>query len=279
MTRRIRRAERRRRGQAFLRRTLLFLTALVVLAGLASHLTGRDRLRMETVAAPTATPVTAAFDETLSSREVTLPAETWYAIQTGVYSTEEAALERLNAYADRGAPGYAAQDGGKWRVFIACYGEKSDAANVRERLLTLQQVETYVHAWTCPEIMLRLTGMNGQLDVAEAGLALPLQAARLLRDEAIALDAGERSAEGVQESIRALGERISLWADTARQRFPVPYPALIQQILSLAEGWRERDQALTAAEDATALSAEMKRQAMDLFAWTQAMRASLAGNQ
>lgn len=279
MTRRIRRAERRRRGQAFLRRTLLFLTALVVLAGLASHLTGRGRMRMEAVTAPTATPVTAAFDETVSSREVTLPAETWYAIQTGVYSTEEAARERLNAYADRGAPGYAAQDGGKWRVFIACYGEKSDADSVRDRLRNLQQVESYVHTWACPEIALRLTGMNGQLDVAEAGLALPVQAARLLRDEAIALDAGERSVEGVQDGIQALGERIGLWADTARQRFPVPYPALIEQILTMAEGWPAREQTLAAADDATALSAEMKRQAMDLFAWTRLMRGELTGNR
>ena len=59
-----------------MRRLLLFLTAVVVLAGLASHLTGRQSVRVEGVTPPPPTPVTPAIDETVTSREITLPAIT-----------------------------------------------------------------------------------------------------------------------------------------------------------------------------------------------------------
>ena len=166
MSRGQKRRYRRDRGQAMLRRLLLFLTAMVVLAGVASHFTGRASITATPLPAPTATPVTATFDETVTTREVALPQDVWYAIQTGVYSTREAAEGRVNAYADRGAPGYVAEDGGKWRVFIACYGSREDASAVRERLTTMQQVDTYLHEWQCPALTLRLSGMAGQLDVA-----------------------------------------------------------------------------------------------------------------
>ena len=40
----------------------------------------------EMIALPTATPMTSAYDQTVETREVTLPEETWFAIQTGVVS-------------------------------------------------------------------------------------------------------------------------------------------------------------------------------------------------
>lgn len=258
-----------------LRRTLLLLTAAAVLAGLASHLPGADGFSAQPLSEPTATPVTAAFDETVTTREVSLPAQTWFAIQTGVYSTEEAALSRADTYADRGAPGYVAQDGGKWRVFIACYGSKSDATAVRERLTTMQKVDTHLHEWASPAVTLRLSGMAGQLDVAESGLTLPDQTATLLRDAATALDAGEMTADAARQAVEATGERVALWAQTARERFALPYPAMIASALEFAQAWPEMQSAISRAEDATALSAQMKIQAMAVYDSAMAMRKSL----
>lgn len=82
----------------------------------------------ELIAAPTPTPLTSAYDQTVESREVTLAEETWYAIQTGVFSTREAAVQKAEAYTRRGAPGTVVEDGEKWRVFIACYGTEADAS-------------------------------------------------------------------------------------------------------------------------------------------------------
>ena len=275
MSRGQKRRYRRDRGQAMLRRLLLFLTAMVVLAGVASHFTGRASITATPLPAPTATPVTATFDETVTTREVALPQDVWYAIQTGVYSTREAAEGRVNAYADRGAPGYVAEDGGKWRVVIACYGSREDAAAVRERLSAMQQVDTYLHEWSAPALTLRLSGMAGQLDVAEAGLNLPGQTATLLRNTAIALDAGEIQPDAARDTVTALGESMALWARTAQERFAQPIPPLVEAILTIARDWPSRQSAMEQAKDATALSAAMKQQAMALYDQASALRRQL----
>lgn len=260
-----RRMYRRRRRQA--RRRLaaaLLLTAAAVLAMLI--LTRRPGFLAQRITTPSPTPVTAAFDRTVATREVTLPAETWYAIQTGVFSTQEAAREKADAYAERGAPGTVVQEGDKWRVFIACYGSEADAATVRQRLGENQRVETYLYRWSCPELRLRLTGMAGQLDVLEAGFALIRQTAERLRDMAILMDAGETTVDEAVQAVGDLNESISLWADTARERFGKQAPEIVQKLLSIADGWNNCRKTIAAAGDSpTALSAALKGQAMMLF--------------
>ena len=142
-----RRMYRRRRRQA--RRRLAAVLLLMVAAVIAVLiLTRRPGFLAQRITLTSPTPVTSAFDRTVATREVTLPAETWYAIQTGVFSTQEAAREKAGAYAERGAPGTVVQEGDKWRVFIACYGSEADAASVRQRLGEHQRVETYLYRWT-----------------------------------------------------------------------------------------------------------------------------------
>ena len=189
---------RRRLGRMIVLTLLIFAAgALTLSRNAASHLTA------ETIAQPTATPIAAAYDQTVVSREITLATETWYAIQTGVFSNEDAAREKAELLTDRGAPGAVVEDGEKWRVFIACYGTETDAASVRQRLGENQRIETYLYRWTCPELQLRLKGMAGQVDVAEAGFTLLLQAARTLRDTASMLAAGELTLTEAQEQITA----------------------------------------------------------------------------
>ena len=197
---------RRRLGRMIALMLLIFAAgALTITRNAASHLTA------ETIAQPTATPIAAAYDQTVVSREITLAAETWYAIQTGVFSNEDAAREKAELLTDRGAPGAVVEDGEKWRVFIACYGTETDAASVRQRLGENQRIETYLYRWICPELQLRLKGMAGQVDVAEAGFTLLLQAARTLRDTASLLDAGELTLTEAREQITALDGQLTLW--------------------------------------------------------------------
>ena len=202
---------RRRLGRMVVLMLLIFAAgALTLSRNAASHLTA------ETIAQPTATPIAAAYDQTVVSREITLAAETWYAIQTGVFSNEDAAREKAELLSDRGAPGAVVEDGEKWRVFIACYGTETDAASVRQRLGENQRIETYLYRWTCAELQLRLKGMAGQVDVAEAGFTLLLQAARTLRDTASLLAAGELTLTEAQEQITALDGQMTLWRQTAQ---------------------------------------------------------------
>ena len=226
----------------------------------------------ETIAQPTATPIAAAYDQTVVSREITLAAETWYAIQTGVFSNEDAAREKAELLTDRGAPGAVVEDGEKWRVFIACYGTETDAASVRQRLGENQRIETYLYRWTCPELQLRLKGMAGQVDVAEAGFTLLLQAARTLRDTASLLDAGELTLTEAREQITALDGQMTLWRQTAQERFGRNLPSPIKELLALSDAWAQIRGNLENQDSKTALSAQLKLEGIGLFGRMIALR-------
>ena len=117
--------------------------------------------------------------------------------------------------------------------------------------------------------------MAGQLDVAEAGLFLPGQTAALLRDTAIALDAGEIMPDAARATVASIGDSMTLWAQTARERFAQPYPPLVEAILAIAQEWPTRQSTMEQAKDATALSAAMKQQAMALYDQTGDLRRML----
>lgn len=273
MTRIAQRTYRIRRRNRRIRIVLVLVLSAAAAALIIWRRTGPE---MTLTAKGTPAPTAAAYDQSVVTREMLLEEEVWYTIQTGVFSGQEAAQEKSDAYAQRGAPGTVVQDGLKWRVFIASYGSETDAAAVRQHLGE-QRVETYLHAWVCPELHLRLTGMSGQLDVAEAGLTLWTQAARQLRDTAILLDASQMTAEDAASALRDLNSQISLWAETARERFGSRPPEVIIRMLSLGERWTQRYAALAkAAGDAASLSAGMKGHAMALYADLIALRGEIS---
>lgn len=230
----------------------------------------------ELIAAPTPTPLTSAYDHTVESREVTLAEETWYAIQTGVFSTREAAVQKAEAYTRRGAPGTVVEDGAKWRVFIACYGAEAEAASVRTRLSQSQGVDTYLYSWKCPELRMRLTGKKGQLDVVEAGFTLLITTASTLRDTATALDAAQLTNPEAKSAVTALDGQITLWEETVRSRIGKSVPALLKGMMTITANWDARCQRVQNAEDATTLSAALKAEAMGLYDEIIAWRSALA---
>ena len=267
---------RQKQRKAKWRRWLLGIAAVMVLVVLLWR-GGQAAFVTDYIGLPGPTPLESAFDRTVETREVTLNAETWYAIQTGVFSTQEAAVQKADAYTQRGAPGTVVRQGEKWRVFIACYGTEEEAAAVRTRLESNQKVDTYLYAWECPEVRLRLSGMAGQLDAAEAGFTLLTTTAATLRDTAMELDAAQLTTQEVMASARALDDQIALWEDAVRSRFGKSVPALVEGMLTITGGWDARYAALGAAQDATALSAALKAQAMGMFddicTWRTALKA------
>lgn len=263
-----RRTERRRSlGRSGLgARALMALSALVVIAGLISRFTGGEELTASVVATPTPTPLTAAFDETVETRQVTCPAETWYCLQTGVFSTAQAAEEKSGAYADRGAPGYVALDGDKYRVLLSAYGTQEEAQRVRERLDTQQAVDTYIHEMTRPELPLQLTGMRGQLDVIEAAMALLPALADQWRDAALLVDRGEMTLEETQRMAAESLEQCQVMLEVLTQRFVSPVPALAQRLELLCTAGAEAAARLeeAARRDLTTASAQLKMEALGL---------------
>ena len=265
---RVERRQYRMRRRQTTTRFLLVLSLLVIAAGLYHRMAENGGVSIARIVRPTATPVAPAYDETMVEREVTLPEETWYALQTGVFSDEKSAKARAEAYAERGAPGLVVQDGERFRVFIAGYAERADAASIRERLNSQQDVETYLYSWVCPAVTLKMSGMAGQVDVVESGLSMALQAAVLLRDYAIAYDQGGVTMDDVQSLIQGLDSQFLAWTDTVGRRFGKPYPEIITEEMALVQCWKSADSAILSAaqEGATAMSASMKRYAMTLYA-------------
>lgn len=268
---RVRRRMYRRKRRA--RQVCLLLVLLLV--GAVAVMCRRPQMEHEQIVSPTPTPVASSWDRTVTTREITLRAETWYTIQTGVFSARDAALEKADDYTSRGAPGTVVEDGGKWRVFIASYGQEADAAAVRQRLGEMQRVETYLYRWTCPELRLRLSGMAGQLDVAEAGMSLILQTATALRDTAMELDAAQLTADDAARIIADLDAQIGLWVETARERFGRQAPEMVQLMLTIADGWPARKRALAEAASVTELSALCKAHGMELFCEMIGLRRAL----
>lgn len=221
--------------------------------------------------------VTPDFEKTVTTREVTLAEECWNAIQTGVFSTEEAAVQKSGAYTDRGAPGVVIQDGQKWRVFITCYGAEGEATAVRARLEERQRVDTYLYSWKCPEVRLRLTGMTGQMDAVEAGFTLLTSTAAVLRDTATALDAAQLTTEEVADTLASLARQIELWQDTITSRFGRNIPPLVMGMEELMQGWKADISDLQTISAATELSAALKASAMGMYdgiiRWREALLA------
>lgn len=271
---RVERRRFRRRRRRTTTRILLSLSVLVIALGLYQRTGAQDGLNVSRVAQPTATPLSPAYDETVIEREVTLPETTWYALQTGIFSDEKAARNKADAYAERGAQGIVVKDGERYRVFIAAYAERTDAAAIRERLNSQQAVETYLFPWSCPAVILKMSGMAGQADVVESGLGMAMQAAVLLRDYAIAYDQGGITAEDAVSLISSMNEQFALWTETVSRRFGQPYPGVIDAEMALARRWQSAADRIMAAskESGTSMSAEMKCQAMTLYAEVIAMR-------
>ena len=191
----------------------------------------------------------------------------------------EAAEEKAEEFADRGAPGVVVQDGAKWRVFIASYATEEDAAAVRRRLGENQRVETYLFPWRCEELRLRLSGMVGQLDLVEAGWGLFMAAAERLRDTATLLDAAQLTGEEALNAVGEINESIVLWRQTVKERFGRQTPELVSSLTQMAEAWQGKYQAIrNGAATITGLSAELKAHAMGLYDEIVCLRSRIAAS-
>ena len=96
-------------------------------AGVLNSHEDESQLAVEPSLTPAPTPVTRTFDESADSRQITVPATPWYAIQLGVFEAEESAGQQAEMYRSRGAAGYVWQDGERYRVLAAVYPSEEDA--------------------------------------------------------------------------------------------------------------------------------------------------------
>jgi hypothetical protein len=101
---------------------------------------------------------------------VLIPAQDWYTIQFGAYSTAEAAEQQAGLYTARGAAGYILQDD-RFRVLAATYATREDAETIQARLRATQGIESYIYRLSTEEVELSVTAAEAQIQALRDGFA------------------------------------------------------------------------------------------------------------
>ncbi|MEA5016692.1 MAG: SPOR domain-containing protein [Candidatus Limiplasma sp.] len=239
---------------------LLFLSATVLLSGFFWRGTGED-VHLSLVATPTPIPTDAVFDETMESREMTLPAVTWYALQLGAFDNEELAAKLAQTYQARGAAGYVWQDT-RYRALAALYPTKEDIQAVRSQLSTKHYIETYSYEIGLPPLKLRMRGMKGQLDIIEAGFVHGQDLVEQLQGLSILMDQREVSAAEAMDRLKALGGQMETVSLRLQERFTPPRHQAVQGLLDCFAQYTGFCDGLDAGDNSVELATQVKYQAI-----------------
>lgn len=237
---------------------LLFFSAVLLLSGLVWR---EDNSGVSIQVSPTLTPVPmdAAFDETMTSREITLPSSTWYALQLGAFENEAAAQELAEQFTRRGAAGYVWHDG-RYRTLAAVYTNRDDAQNVRRQLSELHTVDSYLFQIDLPALHVRLSGMAGQLDILEAAFAHAQDLVSNLQAISMMMDRQELNTEETLERLQALSSQVSLVSLRLEQRFLTPRHAAVEGLIDCFGNYAAFANGLTGRDNAVTLGMQVKRQ-------------------
>ena len=242
---------------------LLALAAVVVLCGLTLRREW-DGFTLHAAPSPTAIPLDESFDETMTTAELELPGAAWYALQVGVFENPDTAQESSQAFVRRGAAGYIWQDG-RYRVLAAAYPSKEDAQLVREQLADQHAIDSYLYAIEMPSVTLRLSGMQGQIDILNAAFAHVHDVARQLHDCSVALDRQENSAEEICRQLAGLSEQMGIVVQRIRQRFASPMHPTVKALVETLESFRSFCEGLNSGDHLALWGMKLKYQTIEIL--------------
>lgn len=235
---------------------LLAVSALIILSGLISR-GGNGSFLLENMPQETAVPLEEPFDETMTETMVELPASTWYALQVGVFESEETANQSSLAFQKRGAAGYLWQDG-RYRVLAAVYPVQEDAQSVRSQLRDQHNIDSYLYAIEFPAVSMRLRGMQGQLEILQAAFGHASDLAMQLQALSVAMDRQEVSRSEAIEQLTALRTQMNLVSLRLQQRFSKPVHETVQALIDCFEGYGQFVSGLSADESDVTMGMKLK---------------------
>ncbi len=134
---------------------------------------------------------------------IIVPAQDWYMIQLGAYSTSDAAAAQAKLYTGRGAAGYMLEDD-KFRVLAAAYDTRDDAEVIKARLKDVQGLDTYVYHVTTDELELSVTAASGQVQALREGFDVVLLAMREMGRLSTELDKQRMDGADIIQAAQAL---------------------------------------------------------------------------
>jgi len=247
-------------GKVWLCHLLLLASAIVILSGLIWP-TATPDLVITPSATATPIPMNEAFDETMTEMEMTLPASEWYALQLGAFESETAAQEMARQYTRRGAAGYVWHDG-RYRALAAVYPSREDAQMVRQQLEQQHQVETYLYQVSLPALQVRISGMQGQLDILQAAFLHGTDLIKQLQQLSLLMDRQEISVAEAVQQMRALGEQMETVVLRLYQRFRAPRHRTVTALCQCFESYAAYSKQLNPSNSSVALAASIKHQAL-----------------
>lgn len=240
---------------------LLFVSLVLILTGLFGRAdTPADSVELVPQVEPTPDLSSEAFDQTQTSRELTLPERTYYAIQLGAFENEQGAQEMAEGFRQRGAAGYVMFDL-RYRVLAALYPDRMDAQLVRTQLNETHGLGAYVYPVTLKGVTLRMTGAAGQLDALEAACDGMLRLLDDLQALSVRLDRQTLSAEEAVAALRGYGDTTRLLAARLDQRFTQPRHDAVERLLAGLSAYAEYAAGADAQAGSVLLATQVKYQA------------------
>lgn len=235
-------------------RGILLFLALIICAGAAVlYLYQKGDLPLPLPPSPTLSPEETKAEE----RILSLPAQTWYTLQLGVFEQESSAKALAENFQGRGAAGFIYRKE-SYRVLAAAYESRADAQAVQNQLKAQHGVEAYLMELISPEISLRLTGQKAQLTALSDAYDALNQTAQHLSQLSISLDQRTASDEDIRAALQSRKETIAALESRIRQLFGAsPHRAVQPVIDALQQLSRALDTAL-AAQGSTRLGAGIK---------------------
>lgn len=147
-----------------LRRMALCLVLCALILCAAAIIRQRLGLSQPFSLSPQATsaPQTPPPDTSHTSLDISLSGRSWYALQLGAFTQENAAHQLSQEFIPRGAAGYVCQEDDIYRVYAAAYPTRAEAQSVQTRL-NEQGVATYIQPCNEESLTLRAEGTKTQL--------------------------------------------------------------------------------------------------------------------
>lgn len=151
------------------------------------------------------------------SAEITFPAMKMWLLQVGAFGENDNAEKSAEEIADMGGAGYILEEDGTYRVIIAGYAKEEDAANVKERLKTEQNMESKLLELSAESAVYTMKTEQSVIDAFAAAAEECGNYPQLLMELSLRLDKGEISAaeaiNELSEMKEQIGERKEYFSD------------------------------------------------------------------
>jgi len=202
---------------------------------------------------PTLSPQERSGDE----RTLTLPGQTWYALQLGVFDTENSARQLAERFMSRGAGGYVTNDS-PYRVLAAAYETRADAQAVLSQLKALHGVEAYVHEMHTDEIVVKVSGQAAQLTALEDAYDTLSQTADYLSSLSQGLDQHTMEEESIRAALRSQKNTLSALEERLQKLFGENAHAAVKEVRQMLSALSDGLTEAASAQGEVLLGARIK---------------------